>query len=106
MKSYGYRDIFTAGVNSRQEVEGILKRRYEKYLNNLGLPVEEFRNIEWKDNKVRIHAKVGRCKYLYFLDNLAYCLNYDSRPKQCRDYICKKIKKQILLEKARAPSEA
>ena len=94
----------TKGITNKKDVEKTLISYYKKHLHNIGVPVKEIYPLKWdKENKtVTIEAKVGKCKHLAVTDdNKAVCLNYKNRPNECRDYLCKKIREKILLEKVK-----
>jgi len=105
MKSYSYDDAFSLVKKPASEidVEIALAKKYISYLNSLGLPVEKIKKFEWnnKRKQIIVHAKVGQCAHLLFVNDKAVCRNYENRPKQCRNYLCKKIRKDILEERTR-----
>ncbi len=99
-KRFSFEETFRiAGEKaSRKEVEEKLMGFYREYIEKKGLPVEKEYQPEWdsKNRKIRVQAKVGRCRYLYFVeDDRSVCLNYKNRPKECKDYLCKKVKEKI-----------
>ena len=89
-------------ATSKLTIEKDLINRFKKKLEAKGLPIKNTYKPEWdtKNKKVLIRIGVGRCKNLAFIDNKAYCLIYEKRPKACRDYFCKKARNKILLEKS------
>lgn len=92
------------GARSREDIEKALKTHYKKYLRRIGLPVEKMLPAEWnrKKKEILVQASVGRCRHLVFVsDKKAACLNYENRPKECRDYVCKKVREKMMLEKAK-----
>lgn len=103
-KKFSFREAIgiAKGSYNKKEIEEALIKFYKKYLQERRLPIEEIKPVKWDKNKQKIivEVNVGRCGHLSFTeDNKAICLNYENRPNECRDYLCKKARNQILIEK-------
>lgn len=90
------------GAETKEEIETAVKTHYKKYLRQIGLPVQKIHPLEWdkKKKKILAQADAGRCKHLAFVeDDKSICLKYEERPKECKDYICKKARQKMMIEK-------
>jgi hypothetical protein len=103
-RKYSFREAekVSFGATKKEEIEKALASDYKKNLISKGQDVKKTDSIEWdyKNKVIGVCIEVGKCKHLSFLtDKKAICLNYENRPKECRDYLCKKARQKLMLEK-------
>jgi Fe-S-cluster containining protein len=108
-KRFDIKEVFhiVKQPHTKKNIEESLVEYYKLYLWKKGLPVEKVLPIEWSKDKIIVQVRAGRCKYLAFTtDNKAICLNYKNRPNECRNYLCKKVKEKVMMEKVKESERA
>ena len=103
-KKYSFEEVahIAMGAKPKQEVEKILIQKYKNYLKSKGMNMKKVFDTEWdkKNKTITVQVEVGECQHLSFTeDSVAVCKIYYNRPLECRQYLCKKIKENVILKR-------
>ena len=103
-KVFKIQEAYDLAKGNRDEkyIENILVMKFNDRLNNFGIPVKKEYPAKWIKNRgiIVIRVQTGKCNNLFFTeDDKAMCKIYENRPKECRDFLCKKANNEKILDK-------